>query len=181
MAHPARHTVASTVLLVCSLSSVVNPAQAGALSDGDADNLRNALLLSGVALAGYRRDVEGLQQFGYSLLLTSGITLSSKALIKSERPNGEDNDSFPSGHAATAYAGAGFLHRRYGWRFGLPAYLAATSVALSRVDNDHHRLIDVAAGGLIALIVNRHLVTASTSIQARVSSSNISLGLQYRF
>jgi membrane-associated phospholipid phosphatase len=172
--------IARASVLAGTMASAGN-ANAGVVSDSDADNVRNVLLLSGVAMAGFHRDYQGLQQFGYSLLLTSGITLTGKALIDAERPNGEDNDSFPSGHAATAFAGAGFLHRRYGWKYGLPAYAVATSVAWSRVENEHHRWLDVAAGGLIALVVNRRLVTANTAIQAHVSPGNFSLGLQYRF
>jgi len=125
--------------------------------------------------------MEGLQQFGSSVLLSSGITLAAKSLIDSERPNGEDDDSFPSGHASTAFAGAGFLHRRYGLKFGIPAYLAATSVATSRVENKHHRFVDVAAGGIVALIVNQYLVSSAPVLKAQVSATNWWLGVNYRF
>lgn len=165
------------------VAGVVEPgnAQAGLLDDSDAEGVRSLLLLSGVAVAGYHRDFDGLQQFGSSVLLTSGITLAAKALVDSERPNGEDNDSFPSGHVATAFAGAGFLHRRYGLKFGIPAYLAATSVALNRLENDHHRVVDVAAGGLIALFVNQYLVTPGPTIQVRFSATNLSVGLRFNY
>ncbi len=176
----ARWLKISLVLLVVG---IVDPgaARAGLLDDSDADSVRNLLLLSGVAVAGYRRDIDGLRQFGSSVLLTSGLTLAAKALVDSERPNGEDNDSFPSGHVATAFAGAGFLQRRYGLRFGIPAYLAATSVALNRLENDHHRVVDVAAGGLIAFIVNRYLVTQAPAIEAQFSATNLSVGIRYNY
>ncbi len=168
------------VVLASSIAGVGN-ARANSLNDTDADNLRTLLLLSGVAVAGYHRDATGLRQFGSSVLLTSGITLAAKALVDSERPNGLDNDSFPSGHAATAFSGAGFLHRRYGWKYGLPAYLVATSVAISRVENNHHRIVDVAAGSLIALLVNQRLVSTGPTLQARISATNLSVALHYRF
>jgi len=170
----------AVAIIVYSLTGP-GSAQADLLSDTDTDNVRNLLLLSGVAVASYHRDVSGLRQFGSSVFVTSAITLTTKALVDSRRPNGQDNDSFPSGHVATAFAGAGFLHRRYGLRYGIPAYFAATSVAWSRLENKHHRFVDVAAGGLIALLINQRLVSTGSTLQAQISATNLSIGLRLHF
>ena len=49
---------------------------------------------------------------GTSFLLLSATVLSLKSLTKVERPDGTAN-SFPSGHTATAFAGAEFLWQEY--------------------------------------------------------------------
>ena len=58
--------------------------------------------------------------------------------------------SFPSGHAAIAFAAAVVLslHRR-NWRFTLAALAAASLVSLSRVYLGHHYPTDVAAGAVL--------------------------------
>jgi hypothetical protein len=50
--------------------------------------------------------------FGYSQVL--------KVAVGRERPNGENNQSFPSGHASNAFALAAVAERHYGWRIGVP-------------------------------------------------------------
>jgi undecaprenyl-diphosphatase len=58
--------------------------------------------------------------------------------------------SFPSGHAAIAFATAAVLslHRRQ-WRFGLAAVAGASLISLSRVYLGHHYPSDVAAGAVL--------------------------------
>lgn len=46
---------------------------------------------------------------GTSYLLMSASVLSLKSITKVERPDGSAFNSFPSGHTATAFAGAEFL------------------------------------------------------------------------
>ena len=48
-----------------------------------------------------------------SYALMAGATLSTKTWTKIERPDGSSNNSFPSGHTATAFAGAEFLWQEY--------------------------------------------------------------------
>lgn len=84
-----------------------------------------------------------------STAVTMGLTYGLKYAVDDTRPNG-GRRSFPSGHTAWAFAGAAFVHQRYGWEWGLPANIAATAVAVSRVDGDFHRWRDVIASALIA-------------------------------
>lgn len=38
------------------------------------------------------------------------------------------------------------MRKRYGWKYGIPAYVAATFVAVSRVESKEHYVQDVLAG-----------------------------------
>ena len=76
-----------------------------------------------------------------------------KPIVDRTRPDG-GSQSFPSGHSASAFAGAAFLQRRYGWSYGVPAYAIATFVAYSRVESKRHYTSDVIAGGAIGIASN---------------------------
>jgi membrane-associated phospholipid phosphatase len=83
-------------------------------------------------------------------LLVEGL----KRAVGRTRPDGEhkhSNSSFPSSHAANAFALAWVLGAR--WRRGLPLYLAlALLVAFSRMYLNRHFLSDVVAGAFIGLM-----------------------------
>ncbi|MGY3892912.1 phosphatase PAP2 family protein [Aeromonas enterica] len=97
----------------------------------------------------YQDDYEGLKQFGYSFLSTTATVEVLKHTVDATRPNG-GSKSFPSGHTAWAFSGASYLQMRYGWSYGLPAYVAAGAVGWSRVESDNHYWRDVIASAVIA-------------------------------
>jgi membrane-associated phospholipid phosphatase len=97
-------------------------------------------------------DSEGRTQFLKSFLTTVAATGALKFVIARERPDGSDNNSFPSGHTSSAFQGASFIHFRYGLKRGLPAYVGATFVAFSRVHADKHYLGDVMAGAALGTL-----------------------------
>ncbi len=94
-------------------------------------------------------DTDGAKQLGLSMGVTLATTYGLKEVITSTRPNGKPK-SFPSGHAAWAFAGAAYLEDRYGWQVGLPAHAFAIGVAYARIESDNHRLVDVLASAAIA-------------------------------
>ncbi len=96
----------------------------------------------------YMNDRDGAVEFTKSFSSTIALTYALKYSVDRERPNGHDH-SFPSGHASVAFAGATFLHKRYGFLYSLPAYLGATYVGYSRVESENHYLSDVITGALI--------------------------------
>lgn len=104
-------------------------------------------------------DSEGEKQFYYSFASNVLATYGMKQLISKQRPNGEDDDAFPSGHASMAFQGAAFLQQRYGWQYGLPAYALATYVGYSRVHTDHHDTWDVLAGAAIGVVSSYYFTT----------------------
>jgi len=81
--------------------------------------------------------------------VTNGIVTRSLKLIPRARPFQEKattgHGSFPSGHTSASFATATVIQRRFGWRAGLPAYVLASYVGLSRLHRNHY-LSDVAFG-----------------------------------
>ena len=94
----------------------------------------------------------------HAFLISAGYTTLLKEVIHRERPNGEDDLSFPSGHASNAFTLAVVAERHYGWKAGLPAYTLASLVAVSRLQRNKHYLSDVMAGGTLGYIVGRTVV-----------------------
>lgn len=98
-----------------------------------------------------------------AVLTADGIALALKALVGRPRPFELDDDpeplllaivgaSFPSGHAATSFAGATMLARYLRGR-ALLLFLLAAAVAFSRVYVGVHYPADVLAGAAIGAAV----------------------------
>lgn len=72
-----------------------------------------------------------------------------KKMIKEERPDHSDNQSFPSGHATIAFATARSVDKEFRkesiW-IPIAGYAAATAVGVERVVSDKHHWYDVVAG-----------------------------------
>jgi membrane-associated phospholipid phosphatase len=83
-----------------------------------------------------------------------------KYSVRRDRPTGECC-SFPSGHAATAFAAASVIERHFGYRMSMPAMAIATYVATSRLHDNRHFLSDVVFGSALGTatgwtVVGRH-------------------------
>lgn len=95
-----------------------------------------------------------------ALAATSYATLTAvagglKLTISETRPDGSDQRSFPSGHAARAFAGAELVRSEYGWKWGLRAYAVAAGIGVLRVTGDHHYVHDVLAGAAVGVLSAR--------------------------
>ncbi|MDX1760895.1 MAG: phosphatase PAP2 family protein [Christiangramia sp.] len=96
-------------------------------------------------------DEKGAWQFTKGLLLTEAVTFGLKFGINKPRPDKSNDNSFPSGHTSTVFHSAGFVHRRYGFKYSIPAYALAGFTAASRIDSEKHDILDVLAGAAIGL------------------------------
>jgi membrane-associated phospholipid phosphatase len=114
-----------------------------------------AIVLPAGAAAGtlLAHDHKGVAQLAESYASAMAVAYILKPTVDRTRPNG-GHMSFPSGHATSAFAGAAFLQRRYGWWFGIPAYGLASYVAYSRVETKQHYTSDVVAGAAIGIATN---------------------------
>lgn len=97
------------------------------------------------------QDWEGLKQGAFAGVLTTGVSYGLKYLVDKERPDRSDNRSFPSLHTSVSFTGAAFIQRRYGWKWGVPAYAVASYVGWSRVYGKKHDWWDVTAGAALGV------------------------------
>ena len=98
-------------------------------------------------------DKHGFLQLAEAYASTMVLVYTLKPLVDRTRPDG-GAQSFPSGHTASAFAGATFVQIRYGWRLGLPAYVLAAYVGYSRVETRRHYTSDVLAGAVFGIAAN---------------------------
>lgn len=118
------------------------------------DVLQIALPLSAGLLTLINEDYEGTKQLALSYGTTLAVTYTFKYLVDKQRPEGRLRyDSFPSGHTSSAFSGASFIQRRYGWGYGIPAYILATLTGVSRMEgpDGYHDIWDVLGGAFIGI------------------------------
>lgn len=94
-------------------------------------------------------DWEGLRQGAFAGVATVGVSYALKYIISKDRPDRSDDHSFPSLHTSVSFTGAAFIQRRYGWKYGIPAYALASYVGWSRVYGKKHDWWDVTAGAAL--------------------------------
>lgn len=113
-------------------------------------------------IAANKDDKEGKRQYFRNLLVNQiiigGLRVGLNSTEYGERPNGNQY-AFPSGHVGFVTSGASFLYERYGWEYGVPAYLLSGYVAFSRVETDHHKWRDVIAATVISHGIAKLFVT----------------------
>lgn len=113
------------------------------------DVLAVALPVAAIAGTAINCDWEGMKQIGFTAAVAGGVNLLLKFTVRELRPDHSNYHSFPSLHSTTAFASAAYLQRRYGWKFGAPAYALATYVGIGRVVARKHHWWDCVAGAAI--------------------------------
>lgn len=101
---------------------------------------------------------DGAIQLATDVLATQLVTEGIKAFELEERPSKADKRSFPSGHAAGAFSGAMFIHKRYGWKPAIIPYIMAGVTGWTRVHVDAHYWHDVLGGAAVAALCTWTLV-----------------------
>lgn len=105
----------------------------------------------GAGAALIKGDYKGLLQLGEALAVQVTVCYGLKYTVKKQRPDGSDYHAFPSNHTGFSFAGATFLMKRYGWQWGVPAYLLSGYVAWGRIYARRHDVWDVLAGAAIGV------------------------------
>ena len=92
-------------------------------------------------------------RFAVNTLASVGVGFALKTalkkMVKEERPDHSDKESFPSGHATMAFAAARSIDKEFRkesiW-IPIAGYAAATAIGVERVASDRHHWYDVVAG-----------------------------------
>ena len=106
------------------------------------------LIAGGITL--WKKDRVGSAQLLVETVLTVGTAFALKNIVREQRPDGSDYQSFPSDTTALAASGSSFLWGRYGWQYGLPATALTEFVSYSRVQARQHRWYDTLASSALA-------------------------------
>jgi membrane-associated phospholipid phosphatase len=143
-------------LLIVTLLAIVMPMrsmaqQTARVVDYSTDAAMFIPAAMGLGVAIYEGDTEGAVQLGKTLAVSTAVTYILKYSVKKARPDGTGFDAFPSNHCNFAFGGATFLQRRYGWKWGVPAYLVSAYVAWGRIYAKKHDVWDVLAGAAISV------------------------------
>ena len=116
-----------------------------------ADAGRIALIGAAIGAPLWRRNFRGSFNALTAILGTSATDKLIKAVWNERRPNGENNNSFPSQHAAECFAAATSLDRSFGDGIGPVAIGLATLVSITRICSGKHHTADVFAGAGIGI------------------------------
>lgn len=131
------------------------------------------------------KDKEGSWQFAKGFIINQVITIGLKSIIQKPRPDLSNNDAFPSRHTSTTFQSAAFIQKRYGWKYGIPAYALAGFTAYSRIEEKKHDGWDVAAGIVIGIGSSYLFTTPYQKEHFELSFNSIEnnylIGFKYKF
>ena len=102
--------------------------------------------------------VDRTLEFATSYVALGVIVNGIKYTVRTPRPDGSANNSFPSGHTATTFMGAELVRIEYGEDYpwlAVGAYTLATTVGVLRVYNNKHWFTDVFAGAGVGILSAR--------------------------
>ncbi len=152
-----------------AFAAALSAAQASTDRERRAGDVLSLALPAGVLAAeAWRGDGEGAWQLVQTFALSTGITELLKKHTGVTRPDGSDDRSFPSGHAARAFSAAAYVHQRHGWEAAWPLYAVATYVGHTRVQAQRHRWSEVAVAAGLSYGIARWRVTPAGSAVAVV-------------
>ncbi|MFN3304359.1 MAG: phosphatase PAP2 family protein [Roseateles sp.] len=175
---PTPTKLALGVALLASLSVSAHANRSSETRVGD--HLSLALPAGMLAYELVRGDREGAWQLAQTFALTTATAEVLKRHTGVTRPDGSNDLSFPSGHAARAFSAAAYARKRHGMEMAWPLYVAATYVGHTRVDARRHRWGDVAASALLAEGFAHWRVTpAGAQMQAGVGPEGAFVALSW--
>lgn len=130
-------------------------------------------------------DGKGTWQFAKGFVANQAVIIGLKYAINKPRPYDNGDKAFPSGHTSTTFQSAAFIQRRYGWKFGIPAYALAAFTGWSRINAHKHDGWDVLAGAIIGVgssyIFTKPYQREHMELTFNSWDGNYVLGFKYKF
>jgi len=177
------NTKITLTIILTILSSMVQAGKSSTEKTGDI--LQVLIPATAYATTFLIDDKEGRNQFYKSFLATLVVTHTLKYVVNKPRQENNGDYSFPSGHTSAAFQGAAFIHKRYGFKYSIPAYIGAAYVGWSRIEgeSDRHDSTDVAAGALIGILSNYYFTSPYKNllITPIADSKNIGINVSYQW
>ncbi len=124
-------------------------------------------------------DWTGTKQFVAQFAAMEIVVNGLKHFVPEDRPDHSDKKSFPSGHSASAFSGAAFIHKRYGIKRAIIPYIAAGFTGFSRVYAKRHHVHDVLAGAAIGGLTGYFFTSRQTGTSTQVELSPESVALRF--
>ena len=125
--------------------------------------------------------IKFLEAYGTGLIIQQSV----KRIVQKPRPDGSDNLSFPSGHTTSAFSGAAFIERRFGWKYGIPAYAMASFVGYSRIQAKRHDGWDVLGGAIVGIgtsyLFTKPYDTKPIDVSFSKNGNEFLIGVNYTF
>ena len=132
-----------------------------------------------------KKDKKGFWQFTKGFVTNLAITGGLKYAINKRRPFNGGGQAFPSGHTSITFQAASFIQKRYGFKYGIPAYALAAWTGYSRINATRHDGYDVLAGAVVgigsSLIFTTPYEREHMQLTFRSSEDEFMLGFLYRF
>jgi len=170
-------------LLILLVGVFVTPSYSQMVLRDIGDYVQLGLPLTGLGISLATKDKEGTYQLLKSFAVQTSATIVLKRAINRKRPTGA-NYSFPSGHTSLSFMGSTFLWKRYGWKYGVPATLAAGFVGYSRagIDDPVHHPSDVFAGAALGVLSSLLFTKRKSNMHAvEIIGDTTFVGLRLRF
>ena len=143
--------------------------------------LYSTLFVAGMFTAGRFTGGPRFRAMTYDMLDAAVVNFTYTQILKvtvgRERPDGSDNQSFPSGHTSQAFAMASVAQHHYGWKIGVSAYALAGLMGASRIHEDKHWLSDVVAGAALGYIAGRTVVRVNSRPLERLARGGATLSV----
>ena len=117
-------------------------------------------------------------------IYSSAVTNVLKYTVREKRPDSNNRDSFPSGHATSAFAFATVVATEHAWYWGVSAFGLAGLVAYSRINDNAHYLHDVIGGAVIGAGYGmglHHLYKDKSSLIAKTAIVPYGNGVGFSF
>ena len=176
--------IGAVLIALLTVEAAAQENDSGRTRRGDVgDALQIALPLAALSTSVIKKDWQGTGEFAKGFAASLGTTYLLKETISKERPDGRDDDSFPSSHTAVSFHAAAYIHERYSLKWALPVYVAAAYVGYSRVVDDRHDEQDVLVGAAIGYVAARYFTTEyqGVTITPALSENLYGVHLSYRF
>ncbi|MDR2432392.1 MAG: phosphatase PAP2 family protein [Puniceicoccales bacterium] len=148
------------------------------------DVLQFAIPVYAFGLSRGEEGYEGTKQFIYSLAASQLSVHVLKETTCQKRPNYQEGDkkrSFPSGHTSSAFSGASFIHRRYGFEQAMVPYGLAIATGISRVQAKKHHVRDVIVGAVISCLWTWCFVEKKTNIVVDTNGESAKVAYEVNF